>query len=113
MYNFSSMRREILFILFACVSLTLNQSNEDNDDDDDDMMEGVDDEDIETEDLELFKGERFNISIRFESVGQESEKPIKNCTIKQPDGEISQVDPNLADKFDGRIRCSGHCPVSD
>ena len=110
MYNFSSMRREILFILFACVSLTLSQSNED---DDDDMMEGVDEENIETEDLELFKGERFNISIRFQETGQESNTPIQNCTIKQPDGEISQVDPDLAAKFDGRIRCVGHCPVSN
>ena len=110
MYNFSSMRREILFIFFACISLTLNQ---DTDGDDDDMMDGVDEENIETEDLQFFKGESKNVDILFENTGQESDSPIKNCTIKHPDGERYPVDLTLGDKFDGRIKCVGHCPVSD
>ena len=112
MYNFSSMKREIIFIFFACISLSLNQDT-DTDGDDDDMMDGVDEENIVTEDLEFFKGESKNVDILFENSGQESDSPIKNCTIKHPDGERYPVDLTLGDKFDGRIKCVGQCQVSD
>ena len=103
MYNFSSMRREILFILFACVSLTLNQP-------DDDMMEGVDDENIEEEVLEVFEDDD-RIRISFEPEGGESSDAIEKCEIKHPNGETHPVDQNL--NIDGRITCKGQCLVSE
>ena len=107
MYNFSSMRKEILFILFACISLTLNQSNEG---DDDDMMEGVDEENIEEEDLEVFEDDD-RIRISFEPEGGESSDAIAKCEIKHPNGETHPVDQNL--DIDGRITCQGQCKVSE
>ena len=102
MYNFSSMRKEILFIFFACFSLTLNQ-------DDDDMMEGVDEENIEEEDLEVFEDDD-RIRISFEPEGGESSDAIAKCEIKHPNGETHPVDQNL--DIDGRITCQGQCKVS-
>ena len=107
MYNFSSMRKEILFIIFACISLTLNQSNEG---DDDDMMDGVDEENIVEEDLEVFEDDEL-LSVRFEPEGAESSDAIQNCTIKHPNGETHVVDQNL--DIDGRIKCKGQCKVSE
>ena len=101
------MRKEILFILFACISLTLNQSNEG---DDDDMMDGVDEENIEEEDLEVFEDDEF-LSVRFEPKGEESSDAIQNCTIKHPNGETHIADHNL--DIDGRIKCEGQCKVSE
>ena len=102
MYNFSSMRKEILFIFFACVSLTLNQ--------DDDMMEGVDEENIEEEVLEVFEDDD-RIRISFEPEGGESSDAIEKCEIKHPNGETHPVDQNL--NIDGRITCKGQCLVSE
>ena len=102
MYNFSSMRKEILLIFFACFSLTLNQE--------DDMMDGVDEENIVEEDLEVFEDDEL-LSVRFEPEGAESSDAIQNCTIKHPNGETHVVDQNL--DIDGRIKCKGQCKVSE
>ena len=102
MYNFSSMRREILLIFFACVSLTLNQK--------DDMMDGVDEENIEEEVLEVFEDDD-RIRISFEPEGGESSDAIAKCEIKHPNGETHPVDQNL--NIDGRITCKGQCLVSE
>ena len=102
MYNFSSMRKEILFIIFSCVSLTLNQT-------DDDMMDGVDEENIEEEVLEVFEDDD-RIRISFEPEGGESSDAIEKCEIKHPNGETHPVDQNL--NIDGRITCKGQCKVS-
>ena len=102
MYNFSSMRKEILFIFFACISLTLNQ--------DDDMMDGVDEENIEEEVLEVFEDDD-RIRISFEPEGGESSNAIAKCEIKHPNGETHPVDQNL--NIDGRITCKGQCLVSE
>ena len=72
------MRREILFIFFACISLT---SNQDTDGDDDDMMDGVDEENIEEEVLEVFEDDD-RIRISFEPEGGESSDAIAKCEIK-------------------------------
>ena len=103
MYNFSSMRKEILFIFFSCISLTLNQE-------DDDMMEGVDEENIEEEVLEVFEDDD-RIRISFEPEGGESSDAIEKCEIKHPNGETHPVDQNL--NIDGRITCKGQCLVSE
>ena len=102
MYNFSSMRKEILFIFFSCISLTLNQE--------DDMMDGVDEENIEEEDLEVFEDDD-RIRISFEPEGGESSDAIAKCEIKHPNGETHPVDLNL--NLDNRISCRGQCKVSE
>ena len=102
MYNFSSMRKEILLIFFACISLTLNQGE-------DDMMEGVDEENIEEEVLEVFEDDDI-LRISFEPEGGESSDAIAKCEIKHPNGETHPVDQNL--DIDGRITCQGQCKVS-
>ena len=101
MLYFSSMRKEILLIFFACFSLTLNQE--------DDMMDGVDEENIEEEDLEVFEDDD-RIRISFEPEGGESSDAIAKCEIKHPNGETHPVDQNL--DIDGRITCQGQCKVS-
>ena len=108
MYNFSSMRREILFIFFACVSLTLNQ---------DDLfslnhviLDGVENENIEEEVLEVFEDDD-RLRISFEPEGGESSNAIEKCEIKPPNGETHPVDLNL--NIDGRITCKGQCLVSE
>ena len=108
MYNFSSMRKEILLIFFSCIYLTLNQ-------DDDDLnyviMDGVivKDENIEEEVLEVFEDDD-RIRISFEPEGGESSDAIAKCEIKHPNGETHPVDQNL--DIDGRITCQGQCKVS-
>ena len=109
MYNFSSMRKEILLIFFSCISLTLNQ-------DDDDLnyviMDGVrvKDENIEEEVLEVFEDDDI-LRISFEPEGGESSNAIEKCEIKHPNGETHPVDLNL--NLDGRITCKGQCKVSE
>ena len=107
MYNFSSMRKYILLIFFAFISLALNQ---DGDTINSVIVEGVDDKNIEEEVLEVFEDDDI-LRISFEPEGGESSNAIDKCKIKHPNGETHPVDLNL--NLDGRISCKGQCKVSE